>query len=309
MNTPPVIQVQNVSRRFGGKLALNDVSLEVPPGTVLGLVGANGAGKTTLIKHLLGLLRAKQGNVRVFGLDPVRHVVEVLGRIGYLSEDRDLPLWMTVGGLLHHSRCFYPRWDLAYAESLRKQFQLPETSVLRTLSKGELAKAGLIVALAHRPDLLVLDEASSGLDPVVRREILEALVRSVAVEGRTVVFSSHLLDEIARVSDHVAMMSGGRLVLHAPLATILESHRRYVVRLPQASAAAAGGLPGALSMTGGPEEWTVIVNGAAAGFQRTLREKRGEVLEETPATFEEIFHARAARREDLALEQQPQIQT
>jgi ABC-2 type transport system ATP-binding protein len=291
-NQEPVVVLQHVSRRYGEKQALEDVSLEVPRGVVLGLVGANGAGKTTLIKHVLGLLRAQQGAVRVFGLDPVARPVEVLGRLGYLSEDRDLPPWMTVDELLRYSRAFYPGWDPAYAERLRQQFNLPAGSRIQTLSKGELAKAGLLVALAHRPELLVLDEPSSGLDPIVRRELLEAVVRSVADEGRTVLFSSHLLDEISRVSDHIAMVVQGRIVLRGPLHRVLETHQRLVVRLP----AKPGRLPGLLAVSGGPEEWTLIVQGDLDGFRRSLQQVGGEVLEESGASFEEIFHARAAER-------------
>jgi ABC-2 type transport system ATP-binding protein len=294
MKPDSIIELNGVSRRFGAKLALDAVSLELRRGNVLGLVGANGAGKTTLIKHVLGLLRAQAGTVRVFGLDPVARNVEVLSRLGYLSEDRDLPPWMSVDGLLRYSRAFYRGWDDAYAADLRDRFQLAGTARIRTLSKGELAKAGLLVALAHRPELLVLDEPSSGLDPIVRRELLEAVVRSVAGEGRTVLFSSHLLDEIARVSDQVAMMAAGRLVLSGSLERILETHLRLVVRLPREAPSPAR-LPGVLGASGGPGEWTVICNGEGESFRRALAEARGEVVETAGATFEEIFHARAGR--------------
>lgn len=294
MSTPPLVALDQVSRHFGRKEALHRVSLQLTPGFVLGLVGANGAGKTTLIKHILGLLRPHEGRVRVFGLNPVDRPAEVMARLGYLSEDRDLPPWMTVNELLRYTRAFYPDWDTAYAESLRTRFQLPTNARIRTLSKGELAKAGLLVALAHRPELLVLDEPSSGLDPVVRRELLETVVRAVASEGRTVLFSSHLLDEIARVSDHVAMMSAGRLVLSGPLPTVIEAHRRVVIRLP-AGAGDPGRFPGALGASGEGGEWTVICNGAMAEFQSAVRAARGDLLEETEASFEEIFHARAGR--------------
>jgi ABC-2 type transport system ATP-binding protein len=157
-----------------------------------------------------------------------------------------------------------------------------------------LAKAGLLVALAHRPELLVLDEPSSGLDPLVRRELLEAVVRSVAEEGRTVLFSSHLLDEIARVSDRVAMVAKGRIVLQGPLHQVLESHRRLVIRLPR-STPDRPLIPGALTVSGGPEEWTVICNGAQEALRSCLQQIKGEVVEESGATFEEVFHARAAQ--------------
>jgi ABC-2 type transport system ATP-binding protein len=220
-----IITVSELTRRFGSRTALASVSLSVPRGAVHGLVGENGAGKTTLIRHMLGLLRADSGSVRVFGLDPVADPVGVLSRIGYLSEERDLPGWMRVDELIRYSRAFYPRWDDAYAEELRRAFGLDASATVGNLSKGQAAQVGLLVALAHRPELLVLDEPSTGLDPVVRRDILNAIIRTIAGEGRTVLFSSHLLDEVERVADQVTMISHGRIVLSAPLAAIRESHR------------------------------------------------------------------------------------
>src|SRR5579859_7859829 len=229
-----VVAITGLFRRFGTKTVLNDVSLYVPRGTVFGLVGENGAGKTTLIKHVLGLLRAEAGTVRVFGLDPVADPVSVLGRIGYLSEQPDLPGWMRVEELLRFTRAFYPRWDAAYAEQMLKQFALNPAQRVSTLSKGQLAKTGLLAAQAHRPDLLLLDEPSSGLDPLVRRDILEAVIRTVADEGRTVFFSSHLLEEIERVSDHIAMLHQGKIVLCGPLDEIKAQHRRFTLRFDTA---------------------------------------------------------------------------
>jgi ABC-2 type transport system ATP-binding protein len=220
-----VIYISELSRTFGTNAALASVSLVLPRGAVYGLVGANGAGKTTLIKHILGLLRAESGSVRVFGLDPVADPVDVLSRIGYLSEENDLPAWMRVEELIRYSRAFYPAWDDAYAEELRQKFALDPTAKIKSLSKGQKARVGLLLALAHRPELLVLDEPSSGLDPIVRRDILGAVIRTIADEGRTVLFSSHLLDEVEEVADHVTMINKGTIVLSAPLDTIKASHR------------------------------------------------------------------------------------
>jgi ABC-2 type transport system ATP-binding protein len=220
-----VITVSGLTRRFGAKTALESVSLSIARGSVHGLVGENGAGKTTLIKHILGLLRAQSGSVRAFGLDPVADPVDVLSRVGYLSEERDLPDWMRVDQLIRYTRAFYPGWDDGYAEELRETFALDASATIGNLSRGQKARLGLLIALAHRPALLVLDEPSTGLDPVVRRDILDAIVRTIADEGRTVLFSSHLLDEVERVADDVTMISHGRIVLSAPLAAIKESHR------------------------------------------------------------------------------------
>ena len=199
--------------------------MSFPRGAVYGLVGANGAGKTTLIRHILGLLRAQSGSVRVFGVDPVADPVAVLSRIGYLSEENDLPGWMRVDELIRYTSAFYPKWEDAYAEELRRTFALDAAAKIKDLSKGQKARAGLLIALAHRPELLVLDEPSSGLDPIVRRDILGAVIRTIAHEGRTVLFSSHLLEEVEEVADHVTMIARGRIVLSAPLADIKESHR------------------------------------------------------------------------------------
>ena len=199
--------------------------MSLPRGAVYGLVGANGAGKTTLIRHILGLLRAQSGSVRIFGVDPVADPVAVLSRIGYLSEENDLPGWMRVDELIRYTSAFYPKWEDAYAEELRRTFALDAAAKIKDLSKGQKARAGLLIALAHRPELLVLDEPSSGLDPIVRRDILGAVIRTIAHEGRTVLFSSHLLEEVEEVADHVTMIARGRIVLSAPLADIKESHR------------------------------------------------------------------------------------
>jgi ABC-2 type transport system ATP-binding protein len=217
--------VSDLTRRFGAKTALASVSVSVSRGAVHGLVGPNGAGKTTLIKHVLGLLRAESGSVRVFGLDPVAEPVAVLSRIGYLSEENDLPGWMTIDELLRYSRALYSGWDDAYAEELRQTFALDPAATIKTLSRGQRARAGLLLALAHRPELLVLDEPSSGLDPIVRRDILGAVIRTIAHEGRTVLFSSHLLDEVEQVADHVTLINHGRVALSAPLDVIKQSHR------------------------------------------------------------------------------------
>ena len=287
-----VVSITNLSRRFGAKTVLNDLSLYVPRGGVFGLVGENGAGKTTLIKHILGLLRAEAGAVRVFGLDPVADPVPVLGRIGYLSEQPDLPGWMRVDELIRYTRAFYPNWDAAYAERLREQFGLNPNQRLKTLSKGQQAKAGLLAAQAHRPDLLLLDEPSSGLDPLVRRDILEAVIRTVADEGRTVFFSSHLLEEIERVSDHVAMLHHGRLVLCGPLDEIKAQHRRFTLAF-ETTQSNPPAISGALSVIGSGREWTVICNGARDQLPATVARLGARIVGEQAISLNDIFVAHA----------------
>ncbi|MEO8426271.1 MAG: ABC transporter ATP-binding protein [Verrucomicrobiota bacterium] len=286
-----VIEIADVTRRFGSKLALDHVTLTIPRGVVFGLIGANGAGKTTLIKHILGLLKAQSGSVRVFGLDPVADPVGALIRIGYLSEQRDLPVWMRVDELLRYTQAFYPKWDAAYAEQLRGHFGLDPAAKIKNLSRGECAKAGLLIALAHRPELLLLDEPSSGLDPVVRRDILEAIIRTVVDEGRTVLFSSHLLDEIERVSDCLAMMVDGRIVLNGPLDAIKESHHRLTLCFDTVQSQPPA-LAGALSVSGAGREWTAICNGALIELTGAAVKLGARVVDEGTPSFDDIFVAR-----------------
>jgi len=287
----PIVAIEHLGRRFAKTVALDDVSLTIPAGRVFGLVGENGAGKTTLLKHVLGLLKAQQGTVRVFGRDPVADPVGVLARIGHLSEDRELPQWMRVEEVIEFTSAFYPDWDAGYAEQLQSTFELTPDQKVRTLSRGQQARLCLLLAEAHRPALLVLDEPSSGLDPVVRKDILDAIIRSVADEGRTVLFSSHLLDEVQRVSDHVAMLHKGRLVLESPLDAMLTSHCRLTVWFEEPHENPRN-LPGVLSCWGSEREWTVIANGQQDELKAELQRMNADVVDETSPTLEEIFVAR-----------------
>lgn len=288
-----VVSISNISRRFGSRNALNDVSLYVPKGSVFGLVGENGAGKTTLIKHILGLLRAQTGNVRVFGMDPVADSVKVLARIGYLSEQPELPGWMRVDEFLKYTGAFYPAWDPGYAEQLRSRFALDRSAKIKTLSKGQQAKAGLLAAQAHRPDLLLLDEPSSGLDPIVRKEILEAVIRTVADEGRTVFFSSHLLEEIERVSDHIAMLQNGRLVLAGNLDDIKSQHRSITLHTEAPHERLS--IPGIIAIHGQGREWQILCNGARDQLPNLIAKFGGRIVEERAPSLGEIFSGYAAR--------------
>ena len=270
-----VISVMGLTCRYDRTTALDDVTLHIPRGSVFGLVGENGAGKTTLIRHILGLQRPQTGSLQVFGLNPVAEPTKVLARLGYLSETRDLAPWMTVEEMIRFTGAFYPNWDFEYAEELRKQFDLVPTAKISTLSQGQLAKSALLAALAHRPELLVLDEPSSGLDPIVRRDILEAIIRTVAEEGRTVLFSSHLLDEIERVSDFVGFLHQGKLAITGTMDEVKSRYRVFTM---------ADRCEGAevLSATKQGDEWEILA-------RATMRVGETKILSERDASLEDIF--------------------
>ena len=292
--SPPIVQVEKLTRRFGDKVAIHELSLVIPRGGVFGLIGGNGAGKTTLLRHLLGMLKAQSGSVRVFGLDPVENPVGVLGRIGYLSENRDLPNWMRVRELMRYTQAFYPAWDERYAEELREAFDLDPKARVRNLSRGQRARAGLLVAIAHRPELLVLDEPSSGLDPVVRRDILGAIIRTIGDEGRTVLFSSHLLDEVERVADRVAIIHQGKIILTSSMDEMKETHRRITVRFEQAVTQPPK-LVGELASEGGGTEWTYICSGESIQLRLAAQAIRATVVDDTALSLDEIFVTRVSQ--------------
>ncbi len=289
-----VVDIQGVTRQFGDLKALDDISFAVERGCVHGLVGANGAGKTTLIKHILGLLKAKSGTVRVFDQDPVRKPVEVLGRIGYLSEERDLPEWMRIHELMRYTQAYHPKWDMNYADSLIKTFELDPRQKIKDLSRGQRALTGLIAAVAHRPDLLLLDEPSSGLDAVVRQDILKEVVRAVADEGRTALFSSHLLDEVERMSDVVTMIHKGKVVLHGTLDDIKAAHQCLTIQFSEEQTSRPE-IAGVLSLEGYGNQWQAVCNGEFEVAKAAIQSLGAKITEARGASLQEIFVARVGR--------------
>jgi ABC-2 type transport system ATP-binding protein len=283
------VDVQHLSRTFRGVQALRDVSLQIPVGSIFGLVGLNGAGKTTLIRHLIGSFKAQRGRVIVLGDDPVADPEGVLKRVGYLTEEDSLPKWMRVGELIDFTRAIYPTWDDAYARQLCETFSLSRQTRLRSLSKGGRARAGLLVAIAHRPELLLLDEPSSGLDPIARSDILEAIIRTISEDGRTVLFSSHLLDEVDRVCDSIALMHEGAII-DAVTAEQLEVRYRELVCRPHSLWSGPPQIDGLFGWRRSGEEWSVV---------RTIQEadmdelwKQCTVIDERALSLGRWFEAR-----------------
>jgi ABC-2 type transport system ATP-binding protein len=293
-----IIDIRNLSRHFGNKAALHDVTLQIPRGKVFGVVGENGAGKTTLIKHILGLLKAKQGSVSVFGMNPVQQPRNVLSRIGYLSEQPDYPEWMTVTQFITYMAAFYKTWDHRYAAELLDMMSVDPAKKIGELSKGQQARVGLCVAQAHRPELLLLDEPSSGLDPVARNEILSAVIRAVSNEGRSVLLSSHLLDEVERVSDHLVLFSEGRVLLSEPMEAVLSKHYQIIVRF--AGPLPWNKVPGVFKAVETQGEWQVFGYGETEAVIHVLRELGAEILEHRLLSLNEAFIARSRSRLPLS---------
>jgi ABC-2 type transport system ATP-binding protein len=223
--------------RFSHVDALRELTLEVPEGSIFALVGTNGAGKTTTIKTAMNILKPTSGHATVLGTDSRRMGPRDFARIGYVSENQEMPDWMTVGYFLDYLKPFYPSWDDAHAAELVGQLQLPRDRKLRHLSRGMRIKAALASSLAYRPRLLVLDEPFGGLDPLVRDEVIEGLLDTA---GETTIFiSSHDLAEIESFATHIGYLDGGRLRFSEEMATLSARFREVEVTLDQPGALAA----------------------------------------------------------------------
>lgn len=286
----PAIEIRNLSRRFGANDALSDVTLTIPRGLVFGLVGTNGAGKTTLIRHAMGLLRPQRGSVAVFGLDPVSNPTAVLSRVGYLSEVTELPEWMRVDELIRFTRAFYPNWDESYSRSLQEMFELDSRKKIQELSKGQRARVGLVLALSYRAELLILDEPSSGLDPLVRRDILRAVIETIVQEGRTVLFSSHLLDEVERVADQVAIIQDGRIIKNDALESLKSSYHRIVLHFDEGLRTPPVA-QGFFNWQGGDRHWTAYFHGTSDEAARLTSSLNAQLVDFSTPSLNEIFLA------------------
>ena len=236
---PLAIECRGVVKRYGSGTALDGLELTVPEGAAYVLVGANGAGKTTALRIVMDLVRADAGEVRIFGLPPAEHGAEVRARIGYLPEIHDFaPRWMPAGELLRHHGNYFPAWDETYAQRLVRELEVPLEAPLGTLSKGQARRVQLVQALAHRPPLLLLDEPTDGLDPLVRDRVLGLLAEHLAATPTTLLISTHRVYEVEGLADCLGVLRRGRLIAQVGRAA-LEEHLHAV------RAAVPEGWPGA----------------------------------------------------------------
>lgn len=224
------IQLRGVAKSFGKRLVLRDVSLTVETGKTYAFLGRNGEGKTTTIRMLLGLLKPEEGSIRVLGLDPQVDPIKLRDRVGYLAEDQVMYGWMRVEQLVRFVAPFYTNWDHDLARRYLDEFELPLRTKVKQLSKGQNVRLGLVLALAHRPELVILDDPALGLDPIMRKQFNRDLITHLQGEGRTVFYSSHLLDEVEPVADRVAILDGGQIVRDDDTDAIRDDVKRLFVR-------------------------------------------------------------------------------
>lgn len=281
------IEITQISKSYGNKKVLHEVSLQIPMGQTMALLGRNGAGKSTTIKILLGMLRADTGKVRIKGLDPSKNSNTVLSQIGYLAEDQTMYPWMTPVELCKFLAPFYPTWDAPLADDYLDRFEIPSSVRIGRLSKGESVKLGLAVALAHRPSVVILDDPAMGLDPISRKEFNRQLVEHLQAEGITILYSSHLLDEVEAIADTVAILDQGRIIRSGSTESIREDVKKFLI---PANCSAAKSLPQSLLDVRFFDDRIAITTGRALEFQELLTDLSIE-YEVVDLSLDEIFES------------------
>jgi ABC-2 type transport system ATP-binding protein len=297
------IELQGVYKSFRRTPVLTGLTLSVERGKTFAFLGLNAAGKTTAIRALLGLISADAGRIRVLDYDPAEQPLEVRRRVGYLAEDQQMYGWMRVEEIIRFVAPFYDTWDHDLALKYVREFDLPLRTKLKHLSKGQNVRLGLVLALAHRPELVILDDPVLGLDPVMRKQFNRDLIIHLQGEGRTVFYSSHLLYEVEPVADEVAILDAGRIVRQADTETLRRDVKKFV--LHRGAVAAVREDLALLDQEAAGEEVVVTVENAAA--VSALLEREGLLHRVIDLNLDEIFTAYVAGKpHGNALAGQPQ---
>lgn len=282
------IVTENLSKSFGAQVAVSELNLQIQPGAVYGFLGRNGAGKTTTMRMLLGLVRPTKGSARVLGLDPASEpdLMRILDRVAFVPQRKQLYPWATPAELVRMNRGFFPRWSEEMARGLAQRLEIPMKTIFKKLSIGNQSKVALLLALAQEAEVLILDEPTAGLDPVMVDEILRTLVEDHISKGRTIFVSSHHLGEVEQVCDWVGILEEGRLLLESRLEDIRQDFRLVI--------ASGEGLPvvpspNVVSATSDGRFRRYILAREAEQFAAELRGQGANILEISPLGLRELF--------------------
>ena len=285
----PLVHVQHVTKRFGKCTALDDVSLAVPAGRIVGLLGANGAGKSTLLRHMVGMYLPDAGSCLTFGCEARQLRPEHLARLGYVHQDGDLLDWMTAGQLIRYVRSYYPTWNEALERKYVADFEIDEKVRVAALSPGQRQRLAILLAIGCQPELLILDEPAAALDPLARMQFLDLLTAMIQDTSRTILISSHILGDVEKVIDHVVIMDRGRILRDCGLDALQEEFCRLRLTAPE------GRLPESLPFTGviesrrGPGEALLTLRRPPAEELRSLEQHHRWHVEVQALPLEELY--------------------
>jgi ABC-2 type transport system ATP-binding protein len=298
MTSISAIHTTGLAKSFGPVKAVQNLNLSVKAHQITAFLGLNGAGKSTTIKMLLGMIRPSNGGGEVLGssINDPREVVSLRRKIAYVSESKQLYDYMTVEQTIRFTRPFYPDWDLDMEKKLLATYELPLNRRIKSLSKGMRTKMALLLAFARRPELLILDEPSEGLDPIGIEQMLESLVTQCS-EGTTVFFSSHQISEVERIADNVCMLHRGNLVLDAAMDDLRESYRQIDVVFPSVRNQADVQLAGVTSVRSSGRQMSILVRENADAVVERAGDLKAVSIQILPVGLREIFLENAKERE------------
>ena len=290
MTNIPVIETNDLSKSYGQVKAVRGLSFSVKPHQITAFLGLNGAGKSTTIRMLLGMIRPSSGTGQVLGhrIDDEHESVRLRRKVAYVSENKQLYDYMTVEQIIRFTRPFYPDWSLDRERTLLTAYQLPTNRRIKSLSKGMRTKLALLLALARKPELLILDEPSEGLDPIGIELMLESLVAQNS-EGTTVFFSSHQIPEVERIADRVCMLHRGSLVLDASLEDMRQSYRQIDLVFPSLPNESDVRLAGVESIRASGRQMSVVVSSNAEMIIERAHDLHASSVEVSPIGLREIF--------------------
>ncbi len=277
------IEIRDLRKRFP-KFDLGPINLSVPSGAIYGFVGPNGAGKTTTLDLMFGMGQRDSGRIELMGLDNDRDEVKVKERAAYVSPDLSYLVWGKVKHAIQFLRPYYPNWDQAYCDDLLKRFKIDSNDKITTLSFGNKVKLSLLLAMARRPEVLILDEPTVGLDAISKREVFSQLMSMIQDGEHTVLISSHGLGDLERMTDHLGFINNGQMILEGRTDEILDSYRHLDFTL-------SGSLPhGGVVVEQEGDRYRILTNDSAA-FQTALATRGATSISEQPVTLEELFVA------------------
>jgi ABC-2 type transport system ATP-binding protein len=287
--TESAITIEGLHFSYGKKQVLKGVDLEVPKGSIFGFLGRNGAGKTTTIKALLGLQKPRAGRCMIGGLDSFKETLEVRRRIGFMAEDQQMYGWMTVSRIIKWVAGFYADWDYKFADELADRLGLSKNMKVKELSKGQNSSLALLLALGHRPDIVILDDPTLGLDPIARKDFLRHVIDLLQSNGVTVFFSSHLLYEIEPVADHIAILDNGVIIKSSRTEQLRESVRRFILTpKPQTN---FSGIAGILDVLKAGDNVSITVEDCSDEKRSRIRGMSVNGMTEVALNLDEIFEA------------------
>jgi ABC-2 type transport system ATP-binding protein len=286
--TAPAITIEGIHFSYGKKQVLKGVNLEVPKGSIFGFLGRNGSGKTTTIKLLLGLLKQTSGSCKIEGLDAQKDSITVRQLVGYMAEDQQMYGWMRIEQIIKWVAGFYPGWDDKFTNQLLDMLELSGKSKVKTLSKGQNSRLALLLALGHRPKVVILDDPTLGLDPIARKEFLRYVIGLLQTNGVTVFFSSHLLYEIEPVADYVAILDKGTIIKSERTIELRDSVKKIVLNTSKNDFSKIEGILDASKLG---EHAALTVENCSPEKIRKIQDSYGSIVNEIGLNLDEIFEA------------------